>query len=62
MLQKINSKPPATTKMNNIDGWTDGRRKYKQMTSIDGCIRKYKRTDGQTDETMTATNAIGEFY
>ena len=43
----------------------DGRRdvcKYKQMTLMDRCIRKYKRTDGQTDETMTATDAIGKFY
>ena len=44
---------------------TDGRsdvQKYKHTTSTVGCIRKYKRTDGQMDETMTATNAIGEFY
>ena len=37
-------------------------RKYKQTTSADGGLCKYKWTDGQTDETMTATNAIGEFY
>ena len=45
--------------------WTDGQRdihKYKQTTLTDGCIHKYKQTDGQTDETKTATNAIGEFY
>ena len=44
-----------------MDGWSNVR-KYKQMTSTDGGIRKYERTDGQTDEMMTATNAIGEFY
>ncbi len=59
-----------------MDGWsnvckykqmtsTDGLRdvhKYKQTTSTDRHIRKNKWTDGQTDETMTATNALGECY
>ena len=44
-----------------IDGHRDVR-KYEQSTLTDGRIRKYKRTDGQMDEMMTATNAIGEFY
>ena len=41
-----------------MDGWRDIR-KYKHTTLKDGRIRKYKRTDGQTD---TARNAVGEFY
>ena len=47
--------------MTLADGQRDVR-KYKQTTLTDKCISKYKWTDGQTDETMTATNAIGEFY
>ena len=58
LYQKINSEPPATTKMNDIGDVC----KYKQTTLTNGRIRKYKRTDGQTDERMTATNAIGECY
>ncbi len=43
------------------DRWSDIH-KNKQTTSTEGRIHKYKRTDGQTDETMKAKNAIGEFY
>ncbi len=46
--------------MTSMNGWSDVH-KYKQMILTDGRIHKYKQTDGQMDETMTATNAIGEF-
>ena len=63
LLQKINSEPPATTKMNNINRRTE-QRMYVQTNDIgmDGHICKNKQTDGQIDEMMTATNTIGEFY
>ena len=58
--QKINSEPPATTKRNDIDRRTEGRT-YVQADGPTN-VRKDKWTDGQTDETMTATNALGECY
>ena len=48
--------------MDDIDRQMEDVRKYKQTTSRDGGIHKYKWTDSQKDETTTATNAIGEFH